>query len=173
MDQRLSLRRARASDLAAVDALLAKTYPRVLAADYPPSILVMALPIITRARPELLASRRYYVVETSAGQIVGAGGWSGGAPAPGPEGEATGGVGHVRHVVTDVDRLRGGIGRAIMGRVFSDCLHHGVRWLDCLSTRSAVPFYASLGFRIVSPVDVALGPAIDFPAVRMMRQILP
>lgn len=169
----LSLRRARASDLVGVSALLAKTYPKVLAADYPPSILVMALPIITRARPDLLASRHYFVAETPEGQIVGAGGWSGGAPASGPDGVPVEGVGHVRHVVTDVARLRGGIGRAIMGRVFADCLHHGVRWLDCLSTRSAVPFYEALGFRIVSPVDVALAPGIDFPAIRMMRQIRP
>ena len=54
----LTLRHATPSDLAAVDALLARSYPRLLAADYPPSVLVTAVPIIARARPELLASGR-------------------------------------------------------------------------------------------------------------------
>ena len=54
----LTLRHATPSDLAAVDALLARSYPRLLAADYSASVLVTAVPIIARARPELLASGR-------------------------------------------------------------------------------------------------------------------
>ena len=63
MTQDIFLRVATPADLAAVDALLARSYPRLLAADYPPSVLVTALPLISRARPELLASGTYYVVE--------------------------------------------------------------------------------------------------------------
>ena len=54
----LTLRHATRSDLAAVDARLARGYPRLLAADYAASVLVTAVPIIARARPELLASGR-------------------------------------------------------------------------------------------------------------------
>jgi hypothetical protein len=45
----------------------------------------------------------------------------------------------------------------------------GVRRLDCLSTRTAAPFYAALGFVALGPVEVALRPGIAFPAVRMER----
>ena len=208
MDQSLTLRRARLSDLAAVDRLLQRSYPRLLRADYPPSTMVLALPIIARARPELLASGRYFVVEAEDGDILGAGGWSLGAPQPrnaaalrglrgggaageGPDGAerpASGGadwdraepgwaaqvgMGHVRHVAVDPDRVRGGVGRAIMGEVIVDALRAGVHWLDCLSTRTAVPFYGALGFRVLHEVEVPLGPGILFPAVRMMRQIAP
>lgn len=185
MERSLSLRLARPSDLAAVDRLLSRNYPRLLAADYPPSTLVTALPIISRARPELLASRRYYVVETESGSIVGAGGWSLQDPAQGSVGGGIGrtrggiggadraGTGHVRHLVTDADWLRRGVARAIMAQVFSDALAQGVGWLDCLSTRTAVAFYASLGFRVINPVDVPLAPGIEFPAIRMLRQIRP
>jgi N-acetylglutamate synthase-like GNAT family acetyltransferase len=192
MDQSLTLRRARLSDLAAVDRLLQRSYPRLLAADYPPLTRVLALPIIARARPELLASGRYFVVEAEDGRILGAGGWSLGKPQPRPaagvvmpsravaerdEAEpgwaAQVGMGHVRHVATDPDWLRGGVGRAIMGEVIVEALRAGVHWLDCLSTRTAVPFYAALGFRALHEVEVPLAPGIQFPAVRMMRQIAP
>mgnify|MGYP002145911690 CR=1 FL=1 len=81
MEQSLSLRRARPSDLAAVDLLLSRSYPRLLAADYPPSTLVTALPLISRARPDLLSSRSYFVVEDAEGRIFGAGGWTAHSPA--------------------------------------------------------------------------------------------
>jgi len=61
------------ADIAAVDLLLATSCPALLKADYPPSLLVTALPIISRARPELLACGTYYAA-LRAGKIVGAGG---------------------------------------------------------------------------------------------------
>jgi GNAT superfamily N-acetyltransferase len=164
MSDVLTLRPARPDDLAAVDALLARSYPRLLAPDYPPSVLVTALPLISRARPELLASGTYWVALDAAGAILGAGGWTAGAP------DGTGmrpAVGHVRHVVTDAGRVRQGIGRALMGRAMVQAAEAGVRRLDCLSTRTAVPFYAALGFAALGPVEVALRPGIGFPAVRM------
>lgn len=170
MDHTKTLRRARPSDLDAVERLLKRSYTRLLRPDYPPSVMVMALPLISRARPELLASGRYFLVEAEDGTVLGAGGWSSASPA----GEATPqGVGHMRHVAVDPDAVRQGVGRAIMGEVISDALRHGVRWLDCLSTRTAVPFYESLGFRVLHEAEVGLRPGIVFPAVRMMRQILP
>jgi len=175
MDHSLTLRRARPSDLKAVDHLLRRSYPRLLKPDYPPSVMVLALPIIARARPDLLASGRYFVAQGEDGLIIGAGGWSMAAPqAPAATdwAEQTG-MGHVRHVAVDPERVRGGVGRAIMSEVVVDALRHGVRWLNCLSTRTAVPFYEALGFRVLQEVEVGLAPGIAFPAIRMMRQISP
>ena len=45
----------------------------------------------------------------------------------------------------------------------------GMRRLDCLATRAAVPFYAALGFQDQGGVDVPLRPGIVFPAIRMLR----
>ena len=44
MTRTLSLRRTSITDLSAVDALLARSDPRLLAADYPPSILTSLYP---------------------------------------------------------------------------------------------------------------------------------
>jgi GNAT superfamily N-acetyltransferase len=168
----LTLRPASPADLSAVDALLARSYPRLLAADYPPSVMVLAVPIIARARPELLASGRYWLAEDPAGRLLGSGGWS--ARAPSPRDEAKGprrsqqGVAHVRHVATDPDAVRQGVGRALMARVMAEARAAGFAQMECLSTRTAVPFYAAVGFHAVGPVHVNLAPGIDFPATQMV-----
>lgn len=174
MERTLTLRVALTDDLSGVDALLARSYPRLLAPDYPPSVMVTALPVIARARPSLLASGRYYVVVDLAGRILGAGGWSLAAPAT--EGVSAGqqlaGTGHVRHLVTDPAALRKGIAAAIMAEVLGAARIAGVRRMECLSTRTAVPFYAAQGFVVMgAEVDVPLGPGIVFPAVPMQRQL--
>ena len=51
----MRIRTARPDDLAALDALLAASYPRQLREDDPPSVMVTALPLIAPAQPGLLA----------------------------------------------------------------------------------------------------------------------
>jgi GNAT superfamily N-acetyltransferase len=164
----VSLRKASLADLGAVDALLARSFPRLLAADYPPSTLVLAVPRISRARPELLASGTYFLAEDPEGRVLAAGGWTRGAPLRTTAIEDTG---HVRHVATDPDMVRRGVGRALMGRVMQDARGAGMQWLNCLSTRTAVPFYASLGFRPMHEADIMLAPGIVFPVLRMMADL--
>ena len=155
----LTVRPSDAGDLAAVDGLLARSYPRLLKGDYPPSVLVTALPIIARARPELVRSGTYYVVESD-GAIVGAGGWS--------HRQASA---EIRHVVTDHRVVRQGIGRALIDRVLDEARAAGMGEMVCQSTRTAVPFYLAMGFEVLGAVDVPLRPGISFPAVQMRRDI--
>ncbi|MGX9354888.1 GNAT family N-acetyltransferase [Roseobacteraceae bacterium S113] len=157
------VRLAQADDLNAVDALLSRSYPVLLKPDYAPSVLVTALPLISRAQPALLNSGSYFVAEID-GAIVGAGGWTFAAPGGKP---GTRGVGHVRHVVSSHLHARRGVGRALMSNVMLHAKGSGVAKMDCLSTLTAVPFYESLGFRALGPVDVALRPGITFPSVQM------
>ncbi len=168
MTPTLSLRKSSLADLSAVDRLLSRSYPRLLARDYPPSTMVLAVPRISRARPELLASGSYFVAEDPEGRILAAGGWTRGAPR-GPDTPQD--TGHVRHVATDPSAVRRGVGRALMARVMQDARAAGIDWLDCLSTRTAVPFYTALGFRVVFPVEVPLAPGVVFPAVRMRADL--
>jgi GNAT superfamily N-acetyltransferase len=157
------------SDVGAVDALLARSYPRLLKADYPPSVLVTALPLISRAQPTLVTSGTYYVAEDDAGTIIGAGGWT--AAMPGRAGRGEPGRANVRHVVTDDRALRRGVGRAILSRAFEDAQAAGMTWMHCISTRTAVPFYVAMGFATMGEVRVPLAPGIDFPAVEMRRDL--
>jgi GNAT superfamily N-acetyltransferase len=161
----LTLRRAVPADLGAVDALLARSYPRLLAADYPPSVLVTAVPIIARARPELLASGRYYLLWQGA-RLLGAGGFSLAAPS-GADQRAR--LAHVRHLATDPEAVRQGVARRLMAHVLERARDAGAVEIEALATRTAVPFYAALGFRELGERAVPLAPGIDFPAVRMTR----
>jgi GNAT superfamily N-acetyltransferase len=163
----LTLRRTLPSDLGALDLLYARSYPALLKADYPPSVLVLALPLISRAQPRLLASGSFYLAE-SGGEVLAAGGWSWG----GPQGGASPvHMAHVRHLVTDHRHTRRGIGRALMEHVFREARKAGARLLDCQSTLTAVPFYASLGFREIGPILITLRPGIEFPAMRMQMAL--
>ncbi len=149
------------ADMTALDALFARTYPRLLKADYAPSVLVTALPIISRAQPGLVTCGTYFVVVDTDVGIIGAGGWT----------RAASGVGNIRHVVTDDRQTRRGVGRALMEHVFATARAAGVMRLDCMSTLTAVPFYQAVGFVVRGPITVPLGPGIDFPAIAMQRDL--
>ena len=163
----LTVRTALAADFGGVDALLARSYPAILKADYLPSILVTAIPLISKAQPRLVMSGTYFVVEDKDGAIVGAGGWTRPSP-PGAGGERFD-VAHIRHVVSDHRRLREGIGRRLMGHIFRTAGAAGIEQFECFSTLTAVPFYADCGFSVIGPMTVGLRAGIDFPAVHMRR----
>ncbi|MBM9595321.1 GNAT family N-acetyltransferase [Roseitranquillus sediminis] len=162
----LTVRVARPNDLQTLDTMFARSYPALLKNDYPPSIMVTAVPVIARANPRLLASGTYYVVQSD-GDIVGGGGWTRAAPV-GPTRSKTA---HVRHLVTDHRRTREGIGRTLIERIIADAAASGARTLECHSTRTARPFYAACGFRELDRIDVPLGAGIVFPAIRMIRRL--
>jgi N-acetylglutamate synthase-like GNAT family acetyltransferase len=168
MTAALTIRPGTPQDLAAVDALLARSYPVLLKADYPPSVLVTALPLIARAQPGLVSCGTYYVVLDAAGVLRGAGGWTRADPVGG---RLTPRTGHIRHVVTDHRFTRQGIGCALMARIVAEAGAGGITTLQCLSTRTAVPFYQALGFVPLGPRDIQLRPGIVFPAVEMQRSL--
>ncbi|RVT86597.1 N-acetyltransferase [Rhodobacteraceae bacterium CCMM004] len=164
----LHLRVSTPDDLTALDALYARAYPALLKRDYPPSVIVTAIPLIARANPQLAGCGTFYVVETPGGALVGAGGWT--RPSP-LGGGADSGVAHVRHVVCDPAHVRRGVGRRIMTHVCSEAAQAGVRRLDCQRTRTAVPFYTALGFVRRGDLTVPLAPGISLPAVAMTRML--
>ncbi len=163
----LSIRIATPEDIEAVDALFRRSYPKLLARDYPPSVRVTSIPLIARAQPALLASGSFFLAER-AGRVVGAGGWSRAAPGSRPP---VRGVGHVRHVVTDHRCTRQGIGRALLGHVFHDARASGVTELRCQATLTAVPFYRALGFEDVGRINIEIPRGIGFPAMLMRRRL--
>ena len=117
MGETLTVRPSGRRDMAAVDALLQRSYPALLKDHYPPSVLVTAIPHISKAQPRLIESGTYFVVEDETGQIVGAGGWT--AVKPGSDEPGASATGHIRHVVTDHRLTRRGIGRVLMDKVFA------------------------------------------------------
>ena len=158
----MDIRVAMPADLGAVDAVLSRSYPRLLKADYSPSVLVTALPLISRAQPALLASGTYYIAQID-GLVVGAGGWTPDAARPAR--------GHMRHLVTDDRFLRRGVGQGLVQASVDAAGRAGIAVLECWSTRTAERFYAAQGFVRLGLMEVALRPGITFPAIRMERSL--
>ena len=152
-------------DIPAVDALLARSYPVLLKPDYASSVLVTAVPLISKAQPALVCCGTYYGV-FDGNVLVGAGGWT--SKPPGGS-HPTEGVAHIRHVVTDPQRVRQGVGHIMMNHVFAQAQSAGIKRLMCQSTRTAEPFYQAAGFERLNEIEVPLAQGVKFPAVLMMR----
>jgi len=168
MPETITIRPTTPRDLAAVDQLLAESFPVQLKQAYPPSVLVTALPLLARANPVLLRSGTYFLAEAEDGRVLAAGGWSHRAP---QGGVGPRDLGHIRHVVTHPSATRQGLGRALLEVSLADARAQGMTRLLCESTRNAVPFYEALGFRARGEIVVSLRPGIGFPVVEMTRQL--
>lgn len=156
------------ADKAAVTALLEASYPELLRPHYTPKMLAVALPLMTKANPALLASGSFFVAEMPDGQVIGCGGWTRAAPGGAEE---TAGAGHIRHFGTHPDFVRMGVARALIQRCIDEAAAAGLHTLECQSTLAAEKFYASAGFRRLALIDVPLSPEVHYPAVKMRRDL--
>ncbi|WP_294611132.1 GNAT family N-acetyltransferase [Roseovarius sp.] len=160
---RFNIRPAAPGDHAAFSSLLSHSYPPLLAPCYARAVLCQALPVITRVAPEALCGGRYFLAEQG-GRVLAAGGWSDISPfgRACPAGHA-----HIRHLACDPERLRQGIGRAILDEVIRTARASGIRMLHCLSPHNAAPFYAASGFAALGEVAMRLTPELDLPVIHM------
>ena len=163
----LSVRVAAVADALAVEQVLHASYPALMAAAYDSAVLERALPLMTRAQPDLLGSGRYYLCEAE-GVAVGCGGWS--FEKPGGE-QLEPGIAHIRHFATHPDWIGRGVGRALFGRCEEAARAAGVRAFECYASLNGEAFYAALGFTRIAPIDVAMGPAVRLPSILMRRPL--
>ncbi len=159
---------AKPADAAAVDALLAASYPVLMRPGYEPAILAAALPHMTRSSPTLLSSDTYYLARSATGDVVGAGGWTRERPG---SGEVVPELGHIRHFATHPDWVGRGVGRQIFGRCAEAARAAGIRRFECSASLNAEGFYAALGFNRLGYIEVQMGPVTTFPGALMMRSL--
>ncbi|MFP4538570.1 MAG: GNAT family N-acetyltransferase, partial [Dichotomicrobium sp.] len=150
------IRPATPRDREAVAALLRASYGTLLRDAYDAGVLERALPFLTRPNPSLLACGTYYIAEFSGLGPCGCGGWTFARPGD-PQARIDATVGHVRHFATHPDAVRQGVGQCLMDTCVEVARGAGVRRLECVSTRQAVPFYRAVGFCVLAPVPVRLG----------------
>jgi GNAT superfamily N-acetyltransferase len=164
----MRLRVATLEDEEAVSAVLGPSYSRLMAAAYPPDLLALTLPAITRANPALLDSGRYYLVKAGTGEPAGCGGWS--LDPPGREGEDSERA-HIRHFATHPAWTRRGVGRLLYERCAADALAEGFTIFEAWSSLNGEAFYAALGFRRLERIETSMPGGVSFPAIRMERAI--
>ena len=164
----MRLRVAAPEDASSVAAVLGPSYIELMAGAYSADLLARALPVITRANPQLLTSGRYYLVEAESGEPAGCGGWSAhppGAAEPDPE------RAHIRHFATHPAWLRRGVGRMLYERCEGEARAAGFTRFECWASLNGEAFYASLGFRRLGLIETRLSRGLMFPAIRMEREI--
>lgn len=151
-------------DATALESLYARSYGTLLKPDYPTDLLDRALPLLCRVNPALIEAGSYYVARNLTGTIIGAGGWSLAEPG---SGMLRSGHVHLRHFAVDPDMARCGIGRML----FEACRAAAseARVFECFSTRTAVPFYSSLGFKLNKEINIEMNPDLAFPSIHMIQ----
>eukprot|EP00039_Didymoeca_costata_P002703 m.62008 g.62008 ORF g.62008 m.62008 type:complete len:205 (-) comp11475_c0_seq1:1098-1712(-) len=177
--ERLVIRKTTENDFDEVTELLRQSYSKLLSHDYDSATLQHTLPDITRARPELLSSGTYYVVELfekvdgdkskEEKVMVGCGGFTAYSPMDSNKSQSQPNkstIGHIRHVATHPRYTRRGIGRMIMETVFDDARQQGIKDFECFSTLTAVPFYKSFKFQPEEKITIPIS-GCEFPAVKM------
>ncbi|GAA3853220.1 GNAT family N-acetyltransferase [Celeribacter arenosi] len=158
------IRSAVPDDTDALAALLREGYGEGLSGDYHPNVLSAALPVISQPKDALVRSGTYFVADSGAGRLLGAGGWSWSGPLGGvPPRDCA----HMRHVVVGRGFKGRGIGRLLLGHARASARRAGVSRLLCLSTISAAGFYEAQGFSRQGEVALSLQPGLSFPAVQM------
>jgi N-acetylglutamate synthase-like GNAT family acetyltransferase len=162
------IRAATLEDEPAVNALLEASYPILMQEEYDQHLLSAALPAMTRANPELLRSRTYYVAETRSRKVVGCGGWTRERPGTG---DVEDGLGHIRHFASHPDWIGRGIGRLIYEACERQARSGSVTRFECCSSLNAEGFYARLGFETVRRIEIELGPHLTLPSILMRRSI--
>jgi GNAT superfamily N-acetyltransferase len=168
MPHNILVRPASNADIPALDDMLYRAFDELLRPDYPAEVLYRAVPMMGRARRDLVGSDTYFVATDESGRILGAGGWANDDP---HGGEADPRVGHIRHFGVDPSVARRGVARAIMDHVLRDAADKGIEKMNCFSTFSAVPFYRAMGFAVLDELDIMLTEDVAFPAVVMLRRL--
>jgi len=167
--QSYKIRTANPRDAPAIEEMLKASYPTLMVAAYDSAVLDPVLKMITKANFSLLSSETYYVAEAEDGLVVGCGGWTIESP-PGVD-DVGSQVGHLRHFGTHPDWTHHGIGRAIFRKCESAARSANVKALEVCSSLNAVKFYAAMGFAIVKPITIAIGPN-QFPSMLMRKNRL-
>ncbi len=167
-----TIRPATMLDLPEIEGLLERSYPKLLKPDYPPSLMVTAVPLMTKPQPGLVETGTYYVAQTDAGAILGAGGWTPYGPLDDKElGETDLGTAHIRHFAVDPAALRRGVARGLMNYTLEEAHHFGAKQMQCYSTRTAREFYQAMGFAAGPEIEIELMEGISFPVIEMHRRL--
>lgn len=159
------IRRAGPADKAAVDRVLAASYGALLKPDYSTRTLAEVLPLITTARPQLLASGTYFIAALDS-KAAAVGGWTANVPM---RDEVVPGQAHIRHVACHPDQTGKGVARALMEAILSDIRAAGLSEIMCYSTLTAEGFYARLGFKRLRAFDLMLTETVALPTIVMRR----
>ena len=163
----LPIRPATVEDEPAIRRVLEHSYPVLLPSHYDVDILSEALPHMTEPNPQLLRSGRYYLAQLD-GSAVACGGWS---LEPLPDVAIPSDHALIRRFAVIATMVGRGLGRRLFQTCEAAAREQGIRGMLVRSSLNAEPFYASLGFRPLRPIDMPLPSGRGLPCVLMERPL--
>lgn len=148
------LRLATEDEVSAIDELITRSVHGLQAKDYSQEQRDAALGQVFLTDRGLIADRTYFVVETKAGDLVGAGGWSDRRALHGGHTHDDGGervdpakdAARIRAYFVDPAFARQGIASAILAACEAAAQKRGFSRLALGATLTGVPFYARHGY---------------------------
>ncbi len=174
------LRLATSSDILKLNELIELSVRSLSVGYYTELQVESALRYVFGVDTQLISDGTYYIVESSTGELIAAGGWSrrrtlyGGDqmkevadPLLNPETDAA----RVRAFFVHPAAARCGLGRRLYHRCAMDAARAGFRTLELVATLPGERFYLALGFMPLERSSVTLpdGEALD--VVHMSRQV--
>lgn len=178
--QQFSIRHAVPADIPALDQLIEQSVRQLQRTDYSPDQIEGALGFAFGVDTQLLADRTYFVAEpaTSAGLIVGCGGWSyrrtlfGSDHGPNrqtalldPACDAA----KIRAIFVHPDWERRGLGTLILQHCEDAARKAGFHHLEMGSTLTGVPLYRRHGYIGGEQISIPLPNGSSLPILRMTR----
>ena len=112
----------------------------------------------------LLEQGTFFIAE-AARDPVGISGWS-------PDAERSD-TGWLRYVFVRPERVRGGVGRALVARAERSALDAGRQRILLWSSLNALPFYQRLGYRYLQRATWKIDPSTEIDYVLMRRRLRP
>ena len=177
----VSLRKATLADIAALNALIARSARGLSRAEYRPSQIESALQGAFGVDSQLLADQTYFVAEEGE-EVVGCGGWSYRATLFG--GDARGGrdaslldpksqAAKIRAFFVAPEQARRGIGSLLLRRCEEEARAHGFSEVELMATLPGVKLYAARGYSPAAMVRYAVGGGETIEFIPMRKSLTP
>lgn len=175
-----TLRAATMADVAPLRELIERSVRELSVGYYSPAQVESALRHVFGPDTQLIADGTYYVIESDAGQLVAAGGWSrrrtlygGDQMKAGADPLLTPGVdaARLRAFFVDPGWARRGLARQLHDRCAADAALAGFRSLELMATLPGEPLYRALGFIALEREEASLPDGAVLPVVRMVRPL--
>jgi GNAT superfamily N-acetyltransferase len=171
-----TLRKATHADIAALNALIARSARGLSTEEYRPQQIEGALRGAFGVDTQLLTDGTYFVVEDS-GELIGCGGWSfrstlfGGDARAGRDSSILDPKTHaakIRAFFVDPGHARRGIGSLLLDHCENQARANGYREVELMATLPGAKLYTARGY-VASPlvrIDVGSGQSIEFIPMR-------
>ena len=173
------LRRAQTTDVAAIQALIARSARQLSVPYYTPAQAEAMIRHVFGVDSQLIADATYFVIESDA-QFSACGGWSrrrtlfGGDQTkmgPDPLLDPATEPARIRAFFVEPGMARRGLGRQLLVECTREARAAGFSALELVSTLPGEPLYLATGFTVIERFELSLPDDIRVPVSRMRREI--